>query len=204
MKKHIWHSSKFWTILFAIILILLIVIQLVLGILDNQLIALPEGLTQFVNNQVQLPMAIAAWFWVGLISVYCGFDRYVNLKETQHLSKGQMSLGNLSKLRFMMVLSLAIFLFALVSNFIVDKNFELVQFFSAFGSSVLLYVGGNKYIKANRFVGEDKDKDGIPDDIQQQYYKWEREQKKNGVEPIFITLDYFLDEHPELYKKVYN
>lgn len=204
MKKHIWYSSNFWVVLYAIILILLIVLQLVLGFLDNNLIPLPEGLTQFVNNQVQLPMAVAAWFWVALISAYCGFDRYVNLKETQHLSMGQMSLGNLSRLRFMMVLSLMVFIFSLASSFAVDKNFELVQFFSAFGSSVLLYISGNKLIKANKFKGEDKDKDGIPDDIQKDYYKWEREQKKNGVEPIFITLDYFLDEHPELYNKVYN
>jgi hypothetical protein len=43
----------------------------------------------------------------------------------------------------------------------------------------------------------DSDADGIPDVIQHRYEKWVREQKKNGTEPQFITLEYYLDTNPE-------
>ena len=113
-------------------------------------------------------------------------------------------MGDLTKLRVIMLESLLLFVFALISNFLVDKDFQLTAMLTAFGMSVIIYVSGNKMVKACKYYSEktDNDKDGVPDEIQKEYEKWVRAQKKAGTDEAYINLDYFLDEHPELEEKL--
>lgn len=176
---------------------LILTLQFALGLIDKGI--LPKG---FLNTNLQLPMGFATWIWTFIISLFCGFDRFVDIKNTQQLQPGQISIGDLDKLRKVIVVAIFLFLYALVCNSIVDKDFQLEALLSAVGSSIIIYISGNKLVKANRFVCEDKDKDGIPDVVQKEYEKWVREQKKLGTDKTFIDFDYFLDEHPELAEKI--
>lgn len=202
-KKHAWYSSRFWMTLYAVVVLLLIALQLVLGLLAASKYEFSPTFIKLINGNLELPMEVAAWFWTTIIFICCGYDRYVDIKETQQLPAGELSMGDLKKLRFIIVESLFIFLTALVCSFIVDKDFQLTALFSAFGSATLIYIAGNKAIKANKYKHKkDKDGNGIPDIIQYDYEKWVRAQKKAGTDPRFITLEYFLDENPEIYARL--
>lgn len=200
-KSPIYYSSRFWAYTYAVVLFLLLTIQAVLGLLASANFTLPVVLQQYVNGKLQLPLAVATWLWTAIISLYCGLDRVVDIKNTQNLAAGSMNLGDLSKLRKIIVVCLLLFLYALGWSFILDMDFQLEALLSAFGSTVIMYTSGNKLVKASKYEG-DADNDGIPDIVQEDYHTWARAQKKLGTEDAFITLDYFFDEFPDLKDKV--
>lgn len=198
-RKPFYYESRFWVGLYAFVMLIMMMLQLVLGLLQNQEIVVRSvTLNKFINGEVDLPMEALSWFWVGLVSLFCGFDRFVDVRTTMHLSSGQMSLGDLAKLRAIIVESLVLFLLAVACNLLVDKDFQLAQMASAFGSATVIYVSGNKLVKAYKWTGsKDDDKDGIPDEVQDEYEAWVRAQKKEGTDGAYITFDYFLDDRPD-------
>lgn len=203
-KTPFYYSSRFWVLVYAVVLFIILLGQFVLGLIQNTKIELPfKTLNRLVNGEADLPIEVAAWLWTALVSLFCGFDRFVDIKTTMHLSSGQMSMGDLAKLRFIIVESLFIFLFALVGTLTTQKDFQLSALLTAFGSSIIIYVSGNKAVKACKYYSEvstDNNEDGIPDVIQTEYDKWVRAQKKEGTDPAFISLDYFLDENEDFRK----
>ena len=204
MKNKFWQSSRFWVFLYAFVMAVIMTLQLILGIMQNkELVFKSVTLNNFVNGEVNLPMETLAWCWTALISLFCGFDRFVDIKTTMHLSSGQMSFGDLAKLRAIILVNLVLFIYAVLANFLVDKDFQLTQMAMAFGMSVIIYVSGNKLVKSFKYSGEkDEDGDGIPDSIQEEYEKWVRAQKKNNIDEAYINLDYFLDEREDLKEKL--
>ena len=118
-RTPIYYSSRFWVCIYAIVMAIMMSLQLMLGLMQNQeLVFKSIVLNKFVNGSLKLPMEAAAWLWTALISLFCGFDRFVDIKTTMHLSSGQMSMGDLAKLRVIMLESLLLFVFALISNFL--------------------------------------------------------------------------------------
>lgn len=205
-KSHIWYSSRFWVCIYAIAMALLITGQLILGLMQNgEVVVHNVSLNKFINGECNLPMETAAWLWTALVSLFCGFDRFVDIKTTMHLSSGQMSMGELSKLRTVIVESLFLFIYSLVCSLLVNKDFQLTAMLTAFGMSIIIYVAGNKAVKACKYYSEkaeDVDSDGVPDIIQKDYEKWVRAEKKNGTDAAYINLDYFLDANPEIEAKL--
>ena len=179
--KKIWQSSRFFVILYALVLL--------------------GGMTAMVFNW-EYPLQTMATIWPILISAYTVLDRFVDIKTTQNLPKGKMSFGDLNKLRFIIFLCLVLFGVSFVYTRFAKQDFCMAEFGTAFGAAIVTYISGNKIIKGYKFSSPDKDKDGIPDEIQEEYYKWERLKKKEGVSEEFISFDYFLDENEELRKKL--
>ena len=200
-KTPFYYSSRFWVMVYAAVMFVLTTMQLILGIMQSQnlqfhLIAFDK----FVNGECNLPMEAASWCWTALISLYCGFDRFVDIKTTLHMSSGQMSLGELGKLRVIILEAFILLVYSVICNFLVEKDFQLTSMMMAFGMSIIIYVSGSKLVKAYRYDSVDSDKDGIPDEYQHDYEKWVRAQKKEGVDEVYITWDYFLDAHDDIYK----
>lgn len=196
-KNHIWYSARFWVILYAIVVTLFLCIQFVLGLLDKFEIKFnSKVLNDFVNGNLQLPITALSYGWTALISIYCCSDRIVDIAKTTKLSVGQFSLGDLSKLRGMILISLILLIVATTFNFIVEKDFDLTAWASAFVITIITYSAGNKAVKASAYFGshEDQDQNGIPDEAEERFNKWKREQVKNEVETQYITWDYFLDD----------
>lgn len=196
-KKRFYYSSRFWVITYAVVVFVIMCMQFTLGLLDKYNIVFhSKTLNDFVNGSVSLPVTVLSYGWTALISLYCCADRVVDISKTTKLAIGQMSMGDLKKLRGMIMLSLFLFACATVFNFIVERDFDLAAWASAFAMTVISYALGNKAVKASSYFGthEDKDENGIPDKYQERYDKWKREQEKNGVEFIYINWNYFLDD----------
>lgn len=196
-KKRFYYSSRFWVITYAVVVFVIMCMQFTLGLFDKYSIVFHnKTLNDFVNGNLSLPVTVLSYGWTALISLYCCADRIVDISKTTKLAVGQMSMGDLKKLRGMIVLSLFLFTCATVFNFIVERDFDLAAWASAFAMTVISYALGNKVVKASSYFGthEDKDENGIPDKYQERYDKWKREQEKNGVEFIYINWNYFLDD----------
>lgn len=207
-KKHIWYESRFWVVLYAIVVFIILCMQFTLGILqNNQIIFHNKIINDFINGNLNLPITVMSYGWTALISFYCCADRIVDVAKTTKLQIGQVSMGDLSKLRYMIVLSLILFIFAGVFNFLTDKDYDLSAWASAFAMTIISYVVGNKAVKASSYFGTrvDKDQNGVPDEAEQSYNKWKREQIKNGVDSIYINWNYFLDDpNNEYWEKKYR
>lgn len=152
-KTPIYYSSRFWITLFAFVTFSIMALQFVLDLLPRTEIQL-EGLWKFLNFNLIFPMKEVSWFWAAVISLACGFDRAVDIINTKNLPKGEMDMGDLAKLRFIMLETLVLFLIALGFNVFSNADFQLSGFFTAFASSVILYTSGNKLVKATKHQGE--------------------------------------------------
>lgn len=204
-KNPIHFESRFWFNLYSVVMWLLITVQLIAGLLSGKDITFHSlNLNNLLNGNIELPLEVAAWFWLGTIFVYVGMDRIVDVRNSMSLPVGEVSMGELPKLRSIIVNSLILFLYCLIANCLVDRDFQLLQMFSAFATSNILYIGGNKAVKTVKFYSNNTDlnKDGVPDEIEEEYFRWERQQKKGGVEAKFINVDYFLDEFPEMRERL--
>lgn len=197
-----YYSSRFWVCLYALVMAMFMTFQIIIGCLENGTLKVPEFIARFISGQASLPMETLAWMWTALVSLYCGFDRVVDIRNTMQLSSGTMNLGDLAKLRGIIMLSLLLLVVGTVGHITTGRDFQLAALASAFGSSIIIYVSGNKAVKAVKYKCLDENNDGVPDEVEDDYHAWVRARKKEGVEAEFLTLEYFLDEHPELREKL--
>lgn len=206
-KTHIWYSSRFWVLLYALITTLLMGIQFFLGILQNNSITFHNtSINEFINGDLNLPITVLSWGWLAIVTLYCGSDRVVDTIKSLKLSVGQMSMGDLSKLRGIILISLLLLILAVFFSFFTDKDYDLEAWASAFVMSILTLVVGNKSVKiASQYGPIDKNKNGVPDECEDSFNKWVREQKRNGIESEYLTFDYFLDDpHNVEWEKKYR
>lgn len=152
-KTPLYYSSRFWITLFAFITVGIMALQFVLDLIPRTDIQL-KGLWRFLNFNLIFPMKEVSWFWAAVISLACGFDRTVDIINTKNLPKGEMDMGDLAKLRFIILETLVLFIIALGFNLFSDADFQLLGFFTAFASSTILYTSGNKLVKATKHQGE--------------------------------------------------
>lgn len=196
-KQHIWYESRFWVVLYAFTTLFIMCLQFILGILENHQVVFKNiALNSFVNGALDLPMFVMSYGWTCLVAIYCGSDRVVDIMKTTKLTIGNTSMGDLPKLRRIIVISLMLFLVAIGFNFITNKDYQLSAFAAAFAMAIISYVVGNKLVKAASYYHKDIDSDqnGIPDDAEKSYLKWKRAQEKNNIEPQYLSWDYFLDD----------
>lgn len=122
----------------------------------------------FINGNLVLPMEQVSWFWTAISAAYIGVDRVSYFVKTASEPAGQTDVGDPATLRRIILISGLLLLEAVVCNGFADADFQLSAFFTAFGTSVLLYVGGQKAIKTVKYVDGklDANGDGIPDEEQ--------------------------------------
>lgn len=198
-KIHIWYSARFWVVLYALVAALAMCVQFVLGLLQNQSITLHNHtINDFINGNLNLPMTVLSYGWTLIVSTYTVSDKTVDVLKTSKLQPGDVSFGDQSKSRNLIVLSLLLFGVAVLFNFLTDKEYDLSAWASAFVMTTMSYVVGNKLVKSASWwkVKGLADDNGnlIPDKYEPRYNKWKRLQEKDGVDSQFVTFDYFLDD----------
>jgi hypothetical protein len=144
-----------------------------------------DFLNTFLNQNFVLPMDIISGFWAAISAAYVGVDRGMfmidGFKNGQDI--GAFDTDKIKHLTLVIILGLAIYVLAAGLNLFFDAELALAPLVTSFGSSVLLYVVGNKAIKASQTLSpeNDLDQDGIDDSEQDpaEVLKRLKEQKQN-------------------------
>ena len=153
--------------------------------------------TVFLNQNFVLPMTIISDFWAAISAAYVGVDRGMYMvdgfKNGGEHSEA-FSIDQLEHLSQVMILSFIIYGLAVSLNVFFDSELALAPLAVSFGSSVLLYVVGNKAVKgfqaASPAVVHDLDGDGVDDTQQNQSEVLARYKKRlKDREEILAKLD---------------
>lgn len=163
-KTPFYYRTAFMVGLYAFILAVCLLLQSVLQLLVKYDIAcFGFNLKSILNANFALPIETLSWFWTAICAAYIGVDRAKYAVKSAEMEVGKVDIGEPKKLRKTIVISGLLFLLAVLCNVITDADFDLNGFSSAFASSILLYVAGQKTISMTATLG-DKNSNGIPDD----------------------------------------
>jgi hypothetical protein len=107
-----------------------------------------SALLALVNLEMNVPLDLIASMWTALAAAYVGVDRAAMAISTFNEGYNHADYGDPKRLKLVIVLSFVIYVIALGLNTFVKADLALAPFAAAFGSSVLLYVAGQKTIYA--------------------------------------------------------
>lgn len=168
-KTPVWYKTSFMVVLYAVITAILMLVQLALHLcLKFDWQTMNPIFKDFINGNLELPMQTISWFWMAISAAYIGVDRTAYAIKTANTKRGQSDMGDPATIRHIILISGLLALEALICNGLVEADFQLDAFFTAFGTSITFYVAGQKAIKSVKYVDGklDTNGDGIPDEEQ--------------------------------------
>ena len=171
-KTPIWYKTSFIVVFYAVVTSILMVIQLALHLcLKFNWSTTNPIFRDFINGNLELPMQTISWFWMAISAAYIGVDRAAYAIKTANTKIGQADMGDPATIRHIIFISGLLALEALICNGLVEADFQLDAFFTAFGTSCTFYVAGQKAIKSVKYIDGklDANGDGIPDEDQASY-----------------------------------
>lgn len=147
-KQPVFFKTSFMVYVFAVIIMISLVLEFLLGFLSNY------EISRYINCQFSLPMNIFSYCWVAVCASYIGVDRCMfSIKATK---TEDVDIGEPSKLRTLILVSGLILLEAIIFSIFNDRNFEVGSFATSFGTNIILYVGGQKMVKCCSEAGKPK------------------------------------------------
>jgi hypothetical protein len=168
-KTPIWYKTSFMVVFYAVVTSLLMALQLALHLcLKFNWYTTNPIFRDFINGNLVLPMETISWFWMAISAAYIGVDRTAYAIKTANTKRGQADMGNPATIRHIIFISGLLALESLVCNGLVEADFQLDAFFTAFGTAITFYVAGQKAIKSVKYIDGklDANGDGIPDEDQ--------------------------------------
>lgn len=169
-KTPIWYKTSFIVVFYAIVTSILMVLQLALHLcLKFNWSTTNPIFRDFINGNLELPMQTISWFWMAISAAYIGVDRTAYAIKTANTKRGQSDMGDPATIRHIIFISGLLALEALICNGLVEADFQLDAFFTAFGTACTFYVAGQKAIKSVKYIDGklDANGDGIPDEEQE-------------------------------------
>lgn len=169
MMKILNATSKY-VIFFGLFVIFSLIFQCIIPFFSkySELTGYTGFFTIFLNQNFVLPMSIISDFWAAISAGYVGVDRGMYMidgfKNGGDHSEA-FSEDQLSHLTQVIIESFLVYTLAVVLNLFFDSDLALSPLAVSFGTSILLYVVGNKGVKATQALSpeEDSDQDGIRD-----------------------------------------
>lgn len=170
-RTPVYFKTSFWVFAYAAAFLLIMLVQTGIGLLQVeetkafllQRFSEVEFIVNILNGNVNMPLKSLSAFWVAICAAYVGVDRTAYALKSARISVGNTDVGDPHTLRYVMVISFIILMAGVISNAFVDYDFQLENLGAAFGSSVALYIAGQKAIKCVKYI--DVNGDGIPDGI---------------------------------------
>ena len=169
-KTPIWYKTSFIVVFYAVVTAILMVLQLALHLcLKFNWSTTNPIFRDFINGNLELPMQTISWFWMAISAAYIGVDRTAYAIKTANTKRGQSDMGDPATIRHIIFISGLLALEALICNGLVEADFQLDAFFTAFGTACTFYVAGQKAIKSVKYIDGklDANGDGIPDEEQE-------------------------------------
>lgn len=192
IKIPCFYKTRFYVYMYAAIVAICLIFQAGLDIIQT-LVELEtfEGLvnvSSFINFSLTLPIDTIAKTWVAICSVYVGCDRVDHIIQTKNSIKGEKKVGTASKVRKLITINILLLVLSMVLSFFSEADLALESLAAAFGSSALIYIGGQKGIAiASQFgldgLSIDEDQD-IDKDLKEKVEVTEndKKEKKKKVE----------------------
>lgn len=144
MLKKLWRSSRFFIVFYAIVLLASLILQ---------------------KYNFQIPLETLAKMWPFLMTAYTGLDRYVDFMNTKQMKSGEVSLGDLPKLRFLIVLCFLLLVVSVTLQQNSDLDYKTEQFCTTFALSIITYTGGNKLVKSCKHEGSENADNSISNEL---------------------------------------
>lgn len=142
LHKVTWQTS-FMVFAYAAILFFCLVLQTVF------LLGLKYGWSwaSYVNPDFRLPIDNLTLIWTIICSAYIGIDRAAYCVRSAEMISGEGDVGNPATLRVVIVLTVGFFFLAMGCNIFVDADYDLVTLSTAVGTSMSLYITGQKALR---------------------------------------------------------
>ena len=96
------------------------------------------------NPNFQMPLEAIVFIYTLIVPLYLGIDRATAFMFITKEGANKVTIGDPKRLMVVMIQTFIIYLFGLALALIFDRDLQLTQLATAFGLSVLLYVGGKK------------------------------------------------------------
>ena len=168
-KDSIFWKTSTWVFVYSIACFITMVLQALIALCIKYNFTFKNIVfSDLINGSLMLPISNMGWLWCSICAVYAGVDRASYAIKTSQLESGKLDIGDPKSLRKIIIIAGVLFFIAVICNGFADADFDLNSWSSAFGSSILLYVGGMKAIKSVKYVNGklDSDNDGIADEDQ--------------------------------------
>ena len=174
MKEKFYWKTSFWIGLYFFVTLIVIGLQMVAcwvyssGALTKYL-QNHVKFAEFINAGLNLPIPEFLTLWVGIVSVYVGIDRAQFTLESTHMVSGEADYGDPSKLRKVILLCGILLAATIIGETLKDGSgaeFGVSQAAVAFGTTIMLYVAGQKAISMAKVANGpgDLNGDGIVDE----------------------------------------
>ena len=123
---------------------------------------------EFINTGLNLPIEEFLTLWVGIVSAYVGIDRAQFVYESATLESGQADYGDPAKLRKVILLCGLLLIATILGEALKDGSgaeFGVSQAAIAFGTTIMLYIAGQKAISIAKVTNGpgDLNGDGVVD-----------------------------------------
>ena len=189
MKEKFYWKTSFWIGLYFFVTLIVIGLQMVACWVYSS-----EALTEYLQNHVKfaefinaglnLPIPEFLTLWVGIVSVYVGIDRAQFTLESTHMVSGEADYGDPSKLRKVILLCGILLVATIIGETLKDGSgaeFGVSQAAVAFGTTIMLYVAGQKASSMAKVANGpgDVNGDGIVDEKDEAIAKRYQELHKN-------------------------
>jgi hypothetical protein len=188
MKEKFYWKTSFWIYLYFFVTLIIIALQMaacwVYGseLLSNFL-KTHFKFAELINVGLDLPIKEFLTLWVGIVSAYVGIDRAQFTLESSQLESGEANYGDPSKLRKVILLCGILLAATIVGEILKDGSgaeFGVSQAAVAFGTTIMLYVAGQKAISMAKVAGPgDLNNDGVVDEEDEKIAKRYRELHKD-------------------------
>lgn len=159
LHKWIWATSSM-VIIYALVFFLIMSFQFIISVVVKYNIPFHgKAIANFINGNINLPMNTLAIIWVALCAAYCGVDRASYLVKSSTECIGSCDVGDPAMLRFIILIAGFLFLAGIIFSGFSEMDYQLNLLASAWGSSIVLYVAGQKGIKMAKYINTSKNKD---------------------------------------------
>ncbi len=167
-KERFYWKTSFWVLLYFLVTLLIIALQIAAcWVYSSELLSdylkAHIKFAEFINAGLELPITEFLTLWVGIVSVYVGIDRAQFTIESAQMSTGEADYGDPSKLRKVILLCGIILLASIAGETLKDgsgADFGVSQAAIAFGTTIMLYIAGQKAISIAKITNGPGDLNG--------------------------------------------
>lgn len=189
-RDKLYWKTGFWVNLYFVVTLIVISLQICACWVYSseslqKLLAEHIKFAEFINAGLNLPITEFLTLWIGIVSAYIGIDRAQFAYESTRLISGEADYGDPGKLRRTIVLC-GVLLFATIAGETLKDgsgaDFAVSQAAIAFGTSIMLYIAGQKAISMAKVTNGpgDLNGDGVVDEKDEEIAKRYKELHKDN------------------------